>query len=58
MHTLKLNDSGSDVEQLQSQLNKLGFNCGTVDGTFGQKTKSAVEEFQKSKGLSVDGIAG
>jgi hypothetical protein len=29
-----------------------------VDGIFGTKTQSAVKEYQKSKGLSVDGIVG
>lgn len=47
MKTLKLGDSGSEVEQLQNQLKQLGFDIGTVDGQFGQKTKLAVEEFQK-----------
>lgn len=58
MNILQLGDSGSEVEQLQNQLNHLGFDISTVDGKFGQKTKLAVEEFQKEKGLSVDGIAG
>lgn len=58
MNTLKFGDSGLEVEKLQNQLNKLGFDSGSVDGNFGQKTKLAVEEFQKRKGLSVDGTAG
>lgn len=58
MKTLKLGDSGSEVEQLQNQLKQLGFNIGIVDGQFGQKTKLVVEECQKKKGLSVDGIVG
>ena len=58
MKILKLGDSGSGVEQLQNQLKQLGFDIGIVDGQFGQKTKLAVGEFQKEKGLSVDGIVG
>ncbi|MEH1945253.1 MAG: GH25 family lysozyme [Nostoc sp.] len=58
MKILKLGDSGSEVEQLQNQLKQLGFDIGIVDGQFGQKTKLAVEKFQKEKGLTVDGIAG
>jgi peptidoglycan hydrolase-like protein with peptidoglycan-binding domain len=58
MKILKLGDSGSGVEQLQNQLKQLGVDIGIVDGQFGQKTKLAVEEFQKKKGLSVDGIVG
>ncbi|WP_245596737.1 peptidoglycan-binding domain-containing protein [Shimazuella kribbensis] len=29
-----------------------------MDGVFGSKTKEAVETFQKSEGLLVDGIVG
>lgn len=58
MKILKLGDSGAEVEQLQIQLKQLGFDISIVDGQFGQRTKSAVEEFQKEKGLSVDGVAG
>lgn len=58
MNILKLGDSGSEVEQLQIRLKQLGFDISIVDGQFGQRTKLAVEEFQKEKGLSVDGVAG
>jgi peptidoglycan hydrolase-like protein with peptidoglycan-binding domain len=58
MKILKLGDSGSEVEQLQIQLKQLEFDISSVDGQFGQETKLAGEEFQKEKGLSVDGIAG
>ncbi len=58
MKNLKLGDSGSEVEQLQNQLKQLGFDISIIDGQFGQETKLAVEEFQKEKGLSVDGIVG
>ena len=58
MPTLKVGASGSDVEKLQQQLKKLGFDCGAVDGNFGPKTESAVEAFQKKHGLGVDGVAG
>ena len=39
-------------------LNKLGFSCGTADGIFGSKTKTAVMAFQSAYGLKVDGIVG
>jgi len=39
-------------------LNSLGFNCGAVDGIFGEKTRAAVIDFQASRGLSGDGIVG
>lgn len=43
---------------LQWQLNHLGFNCGEVDGYFGNSTLSAVKTFQSRKGLVVDGKVG
>ncbi len=49
---------GDDVAQLQSRLIELGFNCGRVDGIFGILTHKAVEEFQKSAGITVDGRCG
>ena len=58
VRTLKQGCSGDDVKQLQETLNKLGFNCGTVDGIFGSKTKTAVMAFQSAYGLKADGIVG
>lgn len=55
---LKVGSRGADVRSLQLNLNSLGFNCGNVDGIFGNSTKSGVIAFQKANGLSVDGIAG
>ncbi len=45
-------------KQVQARLNKLGYNCGAVDGGMGPKTLSAIKSFQKSKGLKVDGLVG
>lgn len=50
--------SGIAVKNLQLILNSRGYNCGTADGIFGAKTKSAVIAFQKAKGLGADGIVG
>ncbi len=49
---------GDDVRALQEQLNKLGYNCGTVDSIFGDKTKAGVIAFQTAAGVKVDGIVG
>ena len=49
---------GDDVKALQSMLNALGFDCGAVDGIFGDKTRAGVKAFQQAKGLVVDGIVG
>lgn len=43
---------------LQYRLNCLGYNCGTEDGEFGDKTYNAVKQFQKVKGLTCDGVVG
>lgn len=50
--------SGNIVKWLQQRLNFLGFNCGVVDGDFGDKTFRAVKAFQEYKGLLVDGKVG
>lgn len=55
---LKFGSTGSEVKELQTNLNKLGYNCGTVDGNFGSKTDAAVRAFQHDKGLDVDGQVG
>lgn len=46
------------VKTMQSKLNTAGYNCGTPDGKFGSGTNTAVRNFQKAKGLTVDGKAG
>jgi len=56
--TIRKGSKGDAVVTLQTALNEAGYDCGTVDGIFGKKTKSAVEAFQKAHGLKVDGIVG
>ena len=48
---------GDDVAELQSVLNRLGFDCGRVDGVFGPNTRTALTEFQRNMGLNTNGIA-
>ena len=55
---LKQGAKGSPVRKLQILLNGLGHSCGTVDGSFGSKTLSAVKAFQKANKLTVDGSVG
>lgn len=55
---IKIGASGNITRLLQERLNELGFNCGVVDGVFGEKTKAAVIAFQASRGLSADGVVG
>jgi len=49
---------GDDVATLQNRLVEMGFNCGRVDGIYGPRTSSAVSEFQKSVGVTVDSKCG
>ena len=49
---------GDDVKYLQWGLNRLGFNCGDIDGIFGGNTHNALVSFQKAYGLDADGIFG
>lgn len=49
---------GKDVMCWQSILNGLGFNCGLVDGIFGDKTRIATINLQRKFGLYEDGIVG
>jgi peptidoglycan hydrolase-like protein with peptidoglycan-binding domain len=51
--------AGSDaVRQLQRDLHRLGERPGPIDGLYGSLTQAAVERFQSTRGLSVDGVVG
>lgn len=56
--TMRRNDSGDNVAQLQEALISLGYLTGKADGNYGEKTVAAVRAFQKANGLTVDGSAG
>lgn len=56
--TLRKGASGNITKLLQEKLVKLGYSTNGVDGIFGSGTYSAVREFQKTRGLSADGIVG
>jgi len=58
MPTLKQGATGLEVKKLQKKLKALGFNPGRIDGAFGRITEAAVRDFQKSRRLSADGVAG
>ena len=49
---------GEEVRRIQTKLKSLGFYSGAVDGVYGNATKKAVTQFQKSCGITADGIAG
>lgn len=42
----------------QDDLNTLGYSTNGLDGIFGSATLNAVREYQRSRGLAVDGIVG
>lgn len=53
-----INSIKNKIKDLQNNLNKLGYNCGTADGVAGNNTIEAVKKFQKTNELAQDGIAG
>lgn len=56
--TIKKGARGNISKLLQEKLVSLGYNTNGVDGIFGSGTHNAVVSYQKSKGLSADGIVG
>ena len=56
--SMKQGSKGTTVKQLQKNLIGLGYLDGTADGSYGSKTRRAVEAFQADFGLKADGTAG
>jgi peptidoglycan hydrolase-like protein with peptidoglycan-binding domain len=54
---LKVGSRGERVRELQALLQQLGYDV-TLDGSFGEKTRLAVVDFQTKKGLPADGQVG
>ncbi|MBC6449209.1 N-acetylmuramoyl-L-alanine amidase [Actinokineospora xionganensis] len=50
--------TGDDVLTLQERLLELGYDAGRPNGVFGAQTESALRNFQRDYGLTVDGICG
>lgn len=55
--TLEKGSKGDEVKTLQQRLVDLYWLDGSVDGDYGNKTKSAVERFQEAAGIPVTGVA-
>ncbi|MBM7631407.1 peptidoglycan-binding domain-containing protein [Geomicrobium sediminis] len=55
---LQNGSSGEKVIALQVELKQLGYFNSRIDGFFGRITRDAVVRFQRSHGLSADGIVG
>ena len=58
--TIRRGSKGDEVTELQTMLWRLGYNLGSygIDGDFGRITQEAVKAFQKSVGLTQDGVCG
>ncbi|MCM1114934.1 MAG: spore cortex-lytic enzyme [Clostridium sp.] len=54
----KLGSSGEEVKSIQRKLSSLGYYKGSVDGIYGNATKTAVTQFQRNCGITADGICG
>lgn len=58
MSTLQVGSRGDSVRRLQDTLRSAGFNPGSTDGSFGPKTRAAVEKYQQARQLESDGVVG
>ena len=54
---LQQGDSGKHVRLLQSRLVQNGYDVGIIDATFGGATRSALQDWQKSHGVTANGVA-
>ena len=50
--------SGAKVKEIQTRLKKWGYYSGAIDGIYGSKTVAAVKYFQRTNGLTPDGVCG
>lgn len=58
VETLRYGSKGDHVKKYQAALAQAGFNPGAADGIYGAKSVAATQAFQRSEGLTVDGLAG
>lgn len=54
----QVGSSGPTVVTLQKKLIRWGYLDGEADGIYGSRTRDAVRYFQKTNGLTPDGVAG
>ncbi|MBQ4157267.1 MAG: spore cortex-lytic enzyme [Clostridia bacterium] len=55
---LEIGSKGENVTKVQKRLIQYGYLSGSADGRYGEKTRDAVEWFQRRNGLTVDGRVG
>lgn len=58
MRVLRFGSSGPAVQLLQLALNRAGYGELATDGQFGGATRTALQRFQRDRGLAADGVAG
>lgn len=56
--TSRYGSKGDEVKKVQKKLSELGYYKDNIDGIYGKNTQNAVTKFQKSVGITADGIAG
>lgn len=56
--TLKLGSKGTEVKAMVAELKNQGYYSGPITSSFNSAVQTAVKNFQRAKGLKVDGIAG
>jgi N-acetylmuramoyl-L-alanine amidase len=56
--TYRTGSTGEQVRVIQDKLKRWGYYDGEVDGIFGAATEKAVRYFQRTNGLTEDGIVG
>ncbi len=54
---LRHGDRGSEVREIQKMLSYIGYDIN-IDGIYGNQTESTIKDFQRNKGLGIDGITG
>jgi peptidoglycan hydrolase-like protein with peptidoglycan-binding domain len=54
---LQVAQFSSTVQELQRELNQLGYSAGPADGLIGARTREAIQAYQRDQGLLVDGQA-
>ncbi len=57
-YILENGNSGSEVQKLQEKLKDNNMYNGPIDGNYTEEVEAAVKEYQKSNGMTDDGVAG
>lgn len=57
-YTINDGDSGELTRWVQARLNAIGFNCGAADGIAGERTMTAIHNFQQANRLGIGYLGG